>query len=76
MANTLNEARTVSIRLEGLKTLADATAITLDLSQYDLENTVDSPRAIEPHESKVQAEGNQLNVTIDGKNFVVFKVKK
>ena len=76
VANTFGADKRVDIRLEGMKTVGEVRAITLDLSQYDLENTVDNPTAIEPQESTVQATGNTISTTVKGKNFVVFKVKK
>ena len=76
VANTFNEDKSVSIRLDGMKGIGEAKAITLDLSNFDLENTVDNPNAIEPRESSVQATGNVISTTVKGKNFVVFKVKK
>lgn len=76
VANTCAEPKTVSIRLEGLKSVSQAKAVTLDLSQYDLENTVDNPNAIEPKETTVSMSGNVLDTTVKGKNFVVFKFKK
>ncbi len=76
VVNTFNEDKSVSIRLDGMKGIGEAKAITLDLSNFDLENTVDNPNAIEPRESSVQATGNVISTTVKGKNFVVFKVKK
>ena len=76
VANTFDEARSINIRLEGLKTASEATAITLDLSNYEGENTVDNPNLIEPKESKTQIVGNTIETTVKGKTFVVFKVKK
>ena len=76
VANTFNEDKSVSIRLDGMKGIGEAKAITLDLSNFDLENTVDNPNAIEPRESSVQTTGNVISTTVKGKNFVVFKVKK
>ena len=76
VANTFGADKRVDIRLEGMKTVGEVRAITLDLSQYDLENTVDNPTAIEPRESTVEATGNTISTTVKGKSFVVFKVKK
>ncbi|MBR1788532.1 MAG: carbohydrate binding domain-containing protein [Bacteroidaceae bacterium] len=76
VANTFDQAKTVAIKLNGAKTVGEAKAITLDLSSYDLENTVDNPHAIEPKEASAKVDGNVLNVTVQGKNFVVYRVKK
>jgi len=76
VANTTEESKTVSIKLEGLKSISCVKTITLDCSDFDLENTVDNPNVIIPQESTAEAEGNVINATVAGKNFVVFKAKK
>lgn len=76
VANTFNESKSVKIQLDGMKSVGEVTAITLDLSDYDGENTVDNPHRIEPKESSMQANGNVINATIGAKSFVVFKIKK
>ena len=76
VANTLEQAKTVKIQLAGLKSIASASAITLDLSNYDQENTVEQPNLIEPKESEVKTQGNTIETTIPAKTFVVFKAKK
>lgn len=76
VANTLEQAKTVKIQLSGLKSIASASAITLDLSNYDQENTVEQPNLIEPKESEVKTQGNTIETTIPAKTFVVFKAKK
>ncbi len=76
VANTCETDRSVSIRLEGMKSIGQVKTITLDCSDYDLENTVDNPNAIAPQESTAEAEGNVINATIPAKNFVIFKAKK
>ncbi len=76
VANTCDSPKTVSIKLDGLKTVSNVTTITLDCSNYDGENTVDNPNLIVPVDGTATAEGNVINATIPAKNFVVFKAKK
>lgn len=76
VANTLPEARTVSIDLQGVKRLGQTTATTLDLSRYDADNTPDQPTLITPVSNKLQPQGGIINLTIPGKNFVVIQAKK
>jgi hypothetical protein len=62
--------------MEGLKSISEARQITLDCSDYDKENTVESPFAVTPQEKSIPTEGNIINLTIGGKHFIVVKVKK
>lgn len=74
--NTTESSKSVKILLNGLKTISSVNAITLDCSDYEMENTVDNPNAIVPQETTLKAEGNTLNVSVAGKNFVVYKIQK
>ena len=80
VANTCNEQKSVNIVLEGVKKISSASVITLDLSQYDQENTVDNPHLIEPKESKVESitpqGGNAIALNLPAKSFYVYKIKK
>ena len=80
VANTCNEQKSVNIVLEGVKKISSASVITLDLSQYDQENTVDNPHLIEPKESKVESispqGGNAIALSLPAKSFYVYKIKK
>lgn len=74
--NTTEKAQTVKILLNGLKGISEVKTITLDCSDYEMENTVDNPNAIVPMEAAGKAEGNVINATVAGKNFVIYKIKK
>ena len=75
--NTTEQPKTIKIALEGVKgTISKVNTITLDCSDYEMENTVDNPNAIVPQEAMVKATGNTINATVAGKNFVIFKAKK
>ncbi|MBP5380644.1 MAG: carbohydrate binding domain-containing protein [Bacteroidaceae bacterium] len=78
-ANTCDTQKQLDIHLEGIKKISDAKVILLDLSQYDLENTVDNPHAIEPKEMPLQQignGGNSIAFQLPAKSFAVFKIKK
>ena len=62
--------------LDGMKQIGEAKVITLDLSNYDQENTVDQPNLIAPQESTIQGKGASLDLNLKAKNFVVLKIKK
>lgn len=80
VANTCDRSKSVKICLEGVKGAKEAKAILLDLSDYDLENTVDNPNAIAPKETTLQTTADKNNSVIDmqipAKTFGVYKVKK
>lgn len=75
--NTTEGSKSIDIKLNGLKNgIAKVNTITLDCSDYDMENTVDNPNAIVPQEATLKAEGSTIKANVAGKNFVVFKIKK
>lgn len=78
VVNTCDEEKKVSIVLEGMKITENPCYIKLDLSQYDLENTVDNPTAIKPQVRywAMEKGGNTINNVIPAKSFYVYKVKK
>ena len=76
IANTTTNSKSICITMEGLKSISEARQITLDCSDYDKENTVESPFAVTPQEKSIATEGNTINLTIGGKHFIVVKVKK
>ncbi len=77
VANTSEDDKSVAIKLEGVKKIGTTTLITLDLSQYDLENTVENPNQIVPVETTLPAQsGTTINLTVPAKNFIVVKVNK
>ena len=75
--NTTDKAQTVDIKFDGLKKIeGNAATVTLDCSDYTLDNTLDHPNAIIPQDGWAAIEGNVIKTTVQGKNFVIFKVKK
>lgn len=75
--NTTDKAQTVDIKFDGLKKIeGNASTLTLDCSDYTLDNTLDHPNAIIPQDGWAAVEGNVIKTTVQGKNFVIFKVKK
>ncbi len=75
VANTCEEAKDISLVMEGMKTISQVETITLDLSDYDAENTVEEPNLIVPEEGSLSADGNRVNSVVGGKTFVVYKMK-
>lgn len=75
VANTTDRPQPFTLTLTGLKTLTKATTQTLDLSDYDLENTVARPTAIQPQAGFLTPEGNSLKATIPAKSFWVIRAK-
>ena len=78
VVNTTAEAQPTTINLTGVKKLANATAnvITLDLSNYDADNTPTDPHRIEPKQSTAAVSGTSLSVTVPAKSFCIYKLKK
>lgn len=74
--NTTDKEQNINICLNGKKSIGSTDVITLDLSNYELENTVDNPKAITPIRSSLSTSvGNTLKTTIGGKCFSVFLLK-
>ena len=74
--NTTEQAQSVDIRFEGLKQLPGrASTITLDCRDYSADNTLEQPNAITPQDGFAATEGNTVKATVEGKNFVVFRIK-
>jgi len=76
VVNTQEKAESVRIDLKGIKKIGAVKAIALDLSDYDLENTVDNPNAIVPQESVLKAEGTSISLNVPAKNFLVIIAEK
>ncbi len=76
IVNTTTNNKSIFIKFDGLKSISEARQITLDCSDYDKENTVESPYAVIPQEKSITTEDNSINLTIGGKQFIVVKVKK
>lgn len=75
VVNTTEKAQQVDIQLQGKKAIARVNTISLDCSDYDMENTVDNPNAIVPVQGTVKAEGSLIKATIPAKTFVIYKAK-
>ncbi len=76
VVNTTDSVKQVCIRLEGFKAIRNVGTVTLDCSDYNAENTVDNPNVVIPDESSMPAQGNEINVAIRPKNFVIFRARK
>ena len=76
IVNTTTNSKSIDIKLDGLKSIGEARQTTLDCSDYDKENTPESPYAVTPQEKGIATEGNTIHLTIGGKHFIVIKAKK
>jgi hypothetical protein len=75
--NTTDKAQSVRIDLKDAKKLpATAQTVTLDCSDYELDNTPENPNAVMPAEGFVPVKDGAIQTSVKGKTFVVFKVKK
>ncbi|MCM1108652.1 MAG: carbohydrate binding domain-containing protein [Clostridium sp.] len=75
--NTTDRAQRVRIELKDAKKLsATARTITLDCSDYELDNTPDNPNAVMPAEGFVAVGNGVIDTSVKGKTFVVYRVRK
>lgn len=75
--NTTDKDQNIDIKLDGLKKVQGSVAtITLDCSDYDLDNTPQSPNNVVPQEGYTQAEDNIIKAQVKAKSFVIYKAKK
>lgn len=75
--NTTDKAQSVRIELKDAKKLpGTAKTVTLNCSDYDLDNTVTNPNAVVPADGFITLEDNVINAQVSAKTFVVYKIKK
>ena len=75
VVNTSAEPLPVHIVLDGVRKVGDvAQATTLDCSDYDLDNTVESPNTILPQQNPVATSGNAVETTIPAKTFALYRI--
>lgn len=75
VVNTTEKPQQVDIKLQDMKAINQVNTITLDCSDYEMENTVDNPNAIVPTEGTTKADGNLIKTTVPAKTFVIYKAK-
>ena len=75
VVNTSVDPLPVHIVLDGVRTVDDVAQVTtLDCSDYDLDNTVESPNTILPQQSPVATSGNAVETTIPAKTFALYRI--
>ena len=75
VVNTSAEPLPVHIVLDGVRTVDDVAQVsTLDCSDYDIDNTVESPNTILPQQSPVATSGNAVETTIPAKTFALYRI--
>jgi hypothetical protein len=61
--------------LDGVRKVGDVAQITtLDCSDYDLDNTVESPNTIIPQQSPIKTSGNAVDALVPAKTFALYRI--
>ena len=78
--NTRESAQTANIYVKGVKKLASkATVITLDLSDYDADNTPDDPERVKPVTTTMPVAADKVTsfeVTVPARSFCIYKIQR
>ena len=78
--NTRESAQAASIYVKGVKKLASkATVITLDLSDYDADNTPDDPERVKPVTTTMPVAADKVTsfeVTVPARSFCIYKIQR
>ena len=75
VVNTSVDPLPVHIVLDGVRTVDDVAQVsTLDCSDYDIDNTVESPNTILPQQNPVATSGNAVETTIPAKTFALYRI--
>lgn len=73
--NTSEQDQPLRIKFEGAKSLAaEASATMLDCSEYDVDNTIEKPRAITPQQRSVATVNGEIVDMLPAKCFVLYRV--
>ena len=78
VANTSDKAQSLTLKLDGLKktaSLSDGRCIKLTSLDMDQDNTVENPSAILPQETRLQVNGQSVDVEIEPNTFAVYILK-
>ena len=75
--NTSEQAQPICIKFDGAKSLAaEASVAMLDCSQYDVDNTIENPKAIVPTQRRVTTSGKEIHDTLPAKCFMLYRIGK
>lgn len=75
VVNTSAEPLPVHIVLDGVRKVGDVAQVTtLDCSDYDLDNTVESPNTITPQQSPIKTSGNAVDALVPAKTFALYRI--
>ena len=75
--NTSEQAQPICIKFDGAKSLAaEASVAMLDCSQYDVDNTIENPKAIVPTQRRVTTSGKEIHDTLPAKCFALYRIGK
>ena len=75
--NTSEQAQPICIKFDGAKSLAaEASATILDCSEYEVDNTIENPRAVVPEQRRVATSGKEIHDTLPAKCFMLYRIGK
>ena len=75
--NTSEQDQPLRIKFDGAKSLAAEASVTmLDCSEYDLDNTIENPRAIVPQQRSLATVKGEIVDVLPAKSFVLYRVGK
>ena len=72
----LNKARSVTIKLDGIKTVSSAEATVLAGKLMNSMNTFDKPNEVAAKKCKVEVSGNEVTVKMPARSVVSVSIKK
>lgn len=74
VVNVLSGSQPLNINLNGLNGDATAKMISLENSNLELFNTIETPDAISPSESEIEVVDGAISMEIPGSSFKVFRI--
>ena len=72
----LNKARTVTVKLDGLKTVSAAEGVVLAGKLMNSMNTFDKPNEVTEKKCKVEIKDNEVTVKMPARSVVTLRIKK
>lgn len=73
IVNTGDNAQQISLNFKGAKKLSEGIVTTLHADDMKATNSLDNPKNVVPQQSSVQANGDNVTVTVPAKTFAVYK---
>lgn len=79
VANTSSKAQTLNLKIDGMgkgEALTSGRCIKLYSADLDKDNTLETPKAIQPEESALYVSGQSLQAEIEPNTFTIYILKK